>query len=215
MEGLGAQEYRPYASLYYEANNSLAYRNGWTGSLGANLTVIDTWSDLSEGAAIEPVTDNEGTSGNGFYNLTGYYASWFASNVQPKIDHDVLYYFYRKEPTNAVAPSQTSLAKLSFGTATNQIELLAFLTAPGTLTITINGQTYSQSAPAGMTSFMVPTAPGIPKFTLTRSGATVISLQSGPQIYGVAGLPSGIQDLTYWSGSASVSGVCTITPPNP
>jgi Glycosyl hydrolase family 71 len=215
MEGLGSQEYRPYASLYYEANNSLAYRNGWTGSLNANLTVIDTWSDLSEGAQIEPVTDLDGTSGNGYYNLTGYYTSWYASKVQPVIDHDVLYYFYRKEPTTAVAPSQTSLAKLSFGTATNEIELLAFLTAPGTLTVTIDGKTYSQSAPAGMTSFMVPTAPGIPKFSLVRNGAPVISFQSGPQIYGAGGLPTGIQDLTYWSGSASVSGVCSITPPDP
>jgi Glycosyl hydrolase family 71 len=215
MEGLGSQEYRPYASLYYEANNSLAYRNGWTGSMGADIALIDTWSDLSEGAAIEPVTDLEGTSGNGFYNLTGYYASMYATGVAPAITHDVLYYFYRKEPTTAVAPKQTSLAKLSFGTATNEIELLAFLTAPGTLTITIDGKTYTQSAPAGMTSFMVPTAPGTPTFSLVRSGAKVISFASGPLIYGAGGLPNGTQDLTYWSGSASAAGVCSITPPNP
>jgi len=44
--------------------------------------------------------------------------------------------------------------------AEDSIELLAFLTAPGVLKITIGGQSYVQSAPAGVTSFKIASQPG-------------------------------------------------------
>jgi len=89
--------------------------------------------------------------------------------------------------------------------------LLAFLTLPGTLTININGQNYTKDVPAGMTSFKVPSQPGIPLFTLARSGIPVFSFQGAIQIFAASGLPSGLIDLTYWSGSAAQSGICSLT----
>ena len=94
--------------------------------------------------------------------------------------------------------------------AEDNIELVAFLTAPGELKITIGGHTYTQSALAGTTSFKVPLQPGIPLFTLSRTGADVFSFNGGVQIYGAGGLPSQVQDLTYWSGSAAKSGICAL-----
>jgi hypothetical protein len=91
----------------------------------------------------------------------------------------------------------------------NEIELLAFLTAPGRLEITIGGHTFSESATGGMTSFRIPTQPGTPTFSLVREGNTAISFSAGPQIYGASGVPTDIQDLTYWSGSASASSTCS------
>jgi hypothetical protein len=88
--------------------------------------------------------------------------------------------------------------------------LVAFLTAPGTLKITIGGNTYTQNAAAGIASFKVPAQPGIPLFTLSRSGTDVFSFVGGVQIYGMSGIPSGVQDLTYWSGSAAKSGICSL-----
>jgi hypothetical protein len=38
----------------------------------------------------------------------------------------------------------------------------------------------------------------------------VFSFQGGVQIYGPTGLPSGVEDLTYWSGSASKTGICSL-----
>jgi hypothetical protein len=61
-----------------------------------------------------------------------------------------------------------------------------------------------------MASFNVPSQAGTPLFTLSRNGVDVFSFKGGVQIYGAAGLPSGVQDLTYWNGSASKSGVCSL-----
>jgi hypothetical protein len=94
--------------------------------------------------------------------------------------------------------------------ASDNIELLAFLTAPGEVTITIGGTTYTKSAQAGVTSFTIPMQPGVPQFALSRNGTQVFSFNGGVQIYGMSGIPSKVQDLTYWSGSASASGICAL-----
>jgi len=80
--------------------------------------------------------------------------------------------------------------------------------APGTFSI--GGRSFTQDAPAGISSFKVPTAPGNPQFALSRNGADIFSFQGPVQIYGASGLPSGVIDMTYWSGSASQSGVCAL-----
>jgi hypothetical protein len=129
---------------------------------------------------------------------------------QPPITHDVLYYFYRREPTDAASPSQSAPTQIRTGNPEDDIELLAFLTAPGVVKIAIGGQVFTQNAPAGMTSFKVHTAPGFPVFSLSRNGSDVVSFQGPVEIFGPAGIPSGVLDLTYWSGSASNSGVCSL-----
>jgi hypothetical protein len=122
----------------------------------------------------------------------------------------VLYYFYRREPSTAAGPAQSQLDKSVTGSTEDDIELVAFLTAPGVLKISIGGNSYTQNAAAGITTFKIPSQPGVPQFTLSRDGADVFSFEGGVQIYGLNGLPSGIQDLTYWSGSAAKSGVCSL-----
>jgi hypothetical protein len=214
MMPIDPQQYRPKDFVYWEAGNSSTMRNAWTSAIagGADWVQIVTWSDFSESGEIEPVTDAtlNTTIGTGFYNLNGYYAAWFLTGQQPAITHDVLYYFYRREPTDAAAHAQAQLDK-AIGTAgQDEIEVLAFLTAPGVVQISIGGQTFSQNAPAGMSSFKIPTQPGTPVFTLTRNEIQILSFAGGVQIYGHSGLPSGLLDLTYWSGSASQNGVCSL-----
>jgi hypothetical protein len=214
MMPVDPQQYRPKNYLFWEAGNSSAFRGAWTGSIqgDADWVQLVTWNDFSESGAVSPSTDTtlQRTIGTGYYNLTGYYAAWFLTGEQPRITHDVLYYFYRKEATSAAANAQSQKATIATGTAENDIELLAFLTSPGVLKVTIDGKTVTQNAPAGITSFKVPTAAGTPVFTLSRGGADVFSFQGGVQIYGAGGLPSGAQDLTYWSGSAAKSGICAL-----
>jgi hypothetical protein len=214
MMPVDPQQYRPKGFVYWEAGNSAALRGAWTDSIQGDADWIQlvTWNDLSESSTIEPVTDAtlQRNIGTGFYNLTGYYASWFLTGQQPKITHDVLYYFYRREPTTAVASAQSQLAKVYSGVATNYIELVGFLTSPGVLKITIGGKTYTQNAAAGIVSFKIPSQPGIPLFTLSRGSSDVFSFEGGVQIYGPGGLPSAVEDLTYWSGSAAKSGICAL-----
>ncbi len=214
MMPVDPQQYRPKDFAYWEAGNSAALRAAWSDSIqgDADWVQVVTWNDFSESSAIEPVTDAtlQRNIGTGFYNLTGYYASWFLTGQQPTITHDVLYYFYRREPVSGAATGQSQLDTIVTGTAANSIELLGFLTSPGVLKITIGGKTYTQNAAAGVVSFTIPSQPGIPLFALSRSGTDVFSFQGGVQIYGPSGLPSTVQDLTYWSGSAAKSGVCAL-----
>jgi len=217
MTPIDNQQYRPKNFLYWESSGSQAFRNGWNSAIagGADWVQDVTWNDFSESGQIEPYTDGtlRGDIGTGFYHLNAYYASWFLTGTQPQITKDVLYYVHRREPTNAAAPAQTKATTVVGSAGENDIELLAFLTAPGTLSITIGGHTTTKSAPAGITSFKVPLAAGTPKFSLARGGSTVISFNSGVQIYGASGLPGGTLDLTYWSGSATAAGTCSITLP--
>jgi hypothetical protein len=214
MMPVGPQQYRPKNYLFWEAGNSSAFRGAWTGSIqgDADWVQLVTWNDFSESAVTSPHTDStlQRTIGTGFYNLTGYYSAWFLTGQQPRITHDVLYYFYRKEATSAAAAAQGQRATIATGTAENSIELLGFLTSPGVLKITIGGKTVTQNAPAGIVSLKVPSLAGTPLFTLSRNGADVFSFHGGVQIYGASGLPSGVQDLTYWSGSAAKSGICAL-----
>ena len=214
MMPVDPQQYRPKDFIFWEAGNSAALRGAWTDSIQGDADWIQlvTWNDFSESSAIAPVTDAtlQRNIGTGFYNLTGYYASWFLTGQQPKITHDVLYYFYRREPTSATAGAQSQPGKIYSGVAENSIELLGFLTSAGVLKITIGGKTYTQNAAAGIVSFKIASQPGTPLFTLSRSGTDVFSFQGGVQIYGPSGLPSALQDLTYWSGSAAKSGICAL-----
>jgi hypothetical protein len=214
MMPVDPQQYRPKDSAYWEAGNSAAFRNAWMSSISGNADWVQlvTWSDFSESSQIEPYTDAtlRRDIGTGFYDLNGFYAAWFLTGKQPPITHDVLYYFYRREPTDAAGPGQSAPNKIVNSSPQDDIELLAFLTAPGELKITIGGHTSAQSAPAGITSFKVHTAPGTPIFSLSRGGAEVFSFQGPIQIYGQAGIPSGVIDMTYWSGSASQRGVCSL-----
>ncbi|HEX3951499.1 MAG TPA: glycoside hydrolase family 71 protein [Steroidobacteraceae bacterium] len=214
MTPVDPQQYRPKNFVYWEAGNSSAYRDAWLGSIQGDSDWIQlvTWNDFSESGAISPFTDAtlQRTIGTGYYNLTGYYSAWFLTGQQPRITHDVLYYFYRREATAAPASLQSKSAAIVTGSAENDIELLAFLTSPAVLKITIGGKTLTHNAAAGIVSFKVPSAAGIPTFTLTRSGTDVFSFKGGVQIYGAGGLPSGVQDLTYWNGSAAKSGICAL-----
>lgn len=212
MAGISGQDYRPKDYVFWESEGSLAYRDSWMGAIARNADWVQltTWNDFSESTQIEPYTDAEGSSGTGYFNLTGYYAAWFLTRKQPVITHDVLYYFYRKEPIDAAAPkaAKPTRAVPLFTPGKDLIELVGFLTAPGTLTVSIGGRHYTRNVGAGIQPFVVPLGEGTPHFSLSRGGTTLISFDGKPSIVGVEGLSSGYADLTYWSGSASVAGTC-------
>jgi hypothetical protein len=214
MMPVDPQQYRPKDAGFWEAENSEAFRSAWMSAITGKTDWVQivTWSDFSESSEIEPYTDATLARdiGTGYYDLNGFYSAWFLTGQQPVITHDVLYWFYRREPTNAASPAQSMPIHITNSTATNDIELVAFLTAPGTLKISIGQKDFQQSADAGITSFRVPLQPGVPTFSLIRNGSNVFSFKGGIQIYGTSGIPSGVLDLTYWSGSAAQGGRCSL-----
>ena len=60
--------------------------------------------------------------------------------------------------------------------------LLAFLTAPATLEVEVDGTTESTAAPAGIQALRVPLREGTPKFRIVRDGGTVAEVDSASPI---------------------------------
>jgi len=213
MSGISPQGYRPKEFHYWETDASLGYRSGWNAAIvqGADWIQLTTWNDFSETTQVAPYTNQLGYPGTGFYDLTGFYSAWFATQQQPTIRHDVLYYFYRRESVAAAAPNagQPTVSAPTNVPGADIIELVAFLTKPGTLLITIGTDTVSKAVDAGLQTLTAPLAPGQPQFSLMRDGATRISITGTPMIYGDSGLPNGFTDLTYWSGSGSSVASCS------
>ncbi len=149
------QDVRTRNCIYWESHNSDTFRMTWNLAMqdSSDWVFVDTWSDYTEQAQA-PST----AIGYAFYDLNTYYIQWFKTGQQPPIVRDVLYYVYRKHHTN-VTPVKGSIwtAQTAGGIATtNEIEVLAFLKDSATLQIDIGNQHYTQSAPAGITSFKVP-----------------------------------------------------------
>jgi hypothetical protein len=177
---IASQDYRPSHKTLWEAANSEAFRSQWENAIttGADWGILNTWSDFTEQAQM-PAT----RIGFSFYDLNAYYVTWFKTGKAPAIKRDVLYYFYRRQRSDAKQQlGKTPSFRLQDernGTnmPKNDIEMVAFLAQPGELVIHVNGQTYTQKAPAGLTSFKAPMAKDgeyVPRFELRRNGKTVI-----------------------------------------
>jgi hypothetical protein len=171
------QDVRTRGCLFWESANSDTLRKTWTTAMQdqSDWVFLYTWSDYSE-QAMAPST------AIGFmpHDLNTYYAQWFKTGHQPPITRDVLYYSYRRHHLDtAPARGRTWECKLAGGIEPrNEIELLAFLTEPGTLRIEAAGQAHTMDVPAGITSFKVPLPAGrtfAPSFRLDRAGRTVVS----------------------------------------
>lgn len=195
MQPVLTQQFRPKDAKFWESSGFDTFRNGFTAAIRDNSQYIQiiTWSDFSESGQVQPYTDGtlNPNIGTAFYDLTAYYASWFASGVQPQITQDTLYWCHRRMASTALHPNQPTPFTVVGNPEVDNIELLAFLTEPATLSI--NGSTLQ--APAGITSFKTPASPGKPFFSVTRS-------YTGPlEIVGPEGSQAGTLDMTYWCGS--------------
>lgn len=212
MAGISPQGYRPKAYIYWESQGSRAYRDTWEDIIetNANAVQLTTWNDFAESTQVSPYTDMYGTSGTGYYNLTGYYATWFLTGKQPEIKRDVLYYFHRKQGISAPTPNlqQSLKSKPIHIWGKDMIDVVAFLTAPATVKVTINNTAHTEELSAGLQGFTVPLQEGKPHFKLIRDDQTIINFESDAYIYGQQGMPSGYGDLTYWSGGATENGTC-------
>lgn len=200
MAPVAPQDSRPKSRAFWEPEGSGLFRESWRVARegGADWVQVITWNDYAEGSEIAPSTGIQ----YAYYDLTAYYGTWFKTGKQPPITRDVLYYFHRIMP--AATQAQSTQQQGSFQARDGEppadiIELLAFLTEPGTLEIEIGGKTYKQEAKAGITSFTVPLAPGRPRFRLLRGGTVVIDFASAFEIRSKVEF----QDFLYRAGSSS------------
>ncbi|WPJ96129.1 glycoside hydrolase family 71 protein [Coraliomargarita algicola] len=184
MAPVRPQDFRPKNKMGYEGLNSALFREQWDTALNepdASMVQIISWNDYSEATEITPSTHTR----YAFYDLAAYYVSWFKNEQQPAIIRDALYYFYRVQPHDAEPSSAYQDGPFVFSaqdTPQSEIELLAFLTSPGTIEITINGQTTSSAVGSGIQSLTVPLQAGVPSFRLIRNGSTVMEMKGNWEI---------------------------------
>lgn len=186
MSPVAPQDSRPKDLAFTEASNSRAFRAQWEATIHGNADWVQlvTWNDYSEDSEIAPSSKTQ----NAFYDLSGYYTTWFKTGTQPPIVRDAVYYFHRAHSLDpAVAPPnlglQDHVLEPMEGTpASNEIEVVGFLTAPGSLEIAIGGQVHRRDVGAGIQSFTIPLEEGTPTFRIVRGGITVAEVASATPI---------------------------------
>jgi hypothetical protein len=176
MAPVRPQDFRPKSYLGFEAHNTALFRRMWSIAIDgqADWVQLITWNDYSEASEIAPSTCTQYM----LYDLTAYYTAWFKLGTPPKIKRDALYYTYRVQRTDAKPDpeKQSKPFRVRGARPYDEIELLALLTAPGTLEIAIGDTVKRQDVEAGLQTLRVPLQSGTPVFRLIRGGKTAMEV---------------------------------------
>lgn len=208
VEPLRPQDMRPYAPGYWEAKNTQMISAGMAEAISnsADWVQVITWNDYYENSGAEP-----GTGVQYLYaDLISYYIEWFKLGSAPTIVRDVIYYSHRIEKLNvtysAVLQTKGPITRNGSDAGTDNIELLAFLTATADLEIEVNGvvTATSNGAAAGiqrLTAAMptVATSAGAIILRIKRSGVTIVSVASAFPVY----TSVNFQDFAYRGGCSA------------
>jgi hypothetical protein len=178
MMPVAPQDMRPKSSTAREAENTKLYRTMWEQAVtqDADWVQVITWNDYSESTEIAPSSE----TGYVFYDLTAYNVAIFKTGHRPAVRRDAIYAVYRNQPTDAEMTRQKlGCSFIPAGSESNRIEMLAFLTAPAVLSVSMGSGHVDQATQAGLQFLSVPLQSGTPRFTIFRHSKPVISLM-GP-----------------------------------
>lgn len=196
MQPVAPQDARPKDRFFFEAAGSLSFRMQWEGAIrgGADWVQVVTWNDYSESSEIAPSTG----TGHGFYDLTAWYAAWFKTGAAPPVARDGLIAIHRVQRSDVRLRRQAAPWRNRGNEPTrDEIEVLAFLTAPGEVEIACGGERVRQPAAAGMTALRAPLRIGRPTIRLLRDGAATLILDSPWEVVAEADF----QDVLYRTAS--------------
>jgi hypothetical protein len=183
MQPVAAQDERPYAGIYLEADNTENFRDTWNAAIsdGADWVMFPTWNDYSENTEISPSTG----IGWSFLDLASYYLTRFKTGEWPAIVRDVIYVSHRVQFANTppeTSGGKTSLMRLVSAPASSpsrdDVEVLSFLTATSTIEVDIGGSTQQVVASAGESASLSPLAPGQISAQVVRNGQVITSVAS-------------------------------------
>jgi hypothetical protein len=186
----GDIRYGRAGNIAYEQKGSQTLRINWEEAIttGADWAQLNTWNDIGEHAAFYPNTAQQFA----VYDLSAYYIAWFKTGAPPPITRDGLYYFHR---IARVPPAP----QLRFGSWANEVEAVAFLTAPATVEIVTDAGTSRSDFPAGVHVLSAPLpASGKPRFRIVRNGAIVAEVGSA---FAIRPMPER-NDVVYRSGGS-------------
>ncbi|MEC8011623.1 MAG: endo-1,3-alpha-glucanase family glycosylhydrolase [Pseudomonadota bacterium] len=196
MFPVSVQDFRPKSFFYQEAHNFNLMLNSWFKAIESNsgLVHLITWNDYSENSHMAPSLHN----GDTLLSLNSFFIQWFKTGKMPIIARDAVFYSYRKHSTDVSPNVQLEGFKLyNSDSPNNRIQALVFSTAPGILTIKINGEVKAiQDVPSGMSEVSIPLEAGVPSFVLSRSGEQIINVKGKTLIVDHVDF----QDLSYYFG---------------
>src|SRR5262249_9402669 len=179
---------------YFEFDGGEGIQTQWA-SIIANRpdwVEINTWNDFSESTYVSPV-DNAGSyfpdlmsprryCHSAYLELSKRFITWYKSGASPTNNTDLLCYFSRTHPKNAVALDTNDVPVTWWvGDAQDRLYTTTFLTAPSQLEISSGGTVTTNSLPAGWSNFRTSFSSGSQTFTVRRSGLQVLSVK-GPDI---------------------------------
>jgi hypothetical protein len=202
MQPVAFEDTRSYDGRFWESSNSSLLRQSLESAINNNADwiVLNTWNDYTE-SWISPSQER----GYAPTDVASYYFDWFKSGKAPTIARDAIYWFHRSHRTDAPF-TNTVIGRNGSGMkmyvpngspASNDVEMVAFLTAPAKLTIRQGNTIRTMDAGTGVVSFKVPMIAGTtPNFTIERNGKVVKSTTSNTPIEAKVSY----QDMMYHAG---------------
>ncbi|KAK9446225.1 alpha-1,3-glucanase [Metarhizium brunneum] len=194
---------------------------------GFPMLEIVTWNDYGESHYVGPLKSPHYDDGNskwvndmphdGWLDLSKPFIAAYkagATSINNYIKEDKIIYWYRRTlrtldcdstDTTAGRPANNNSGNYFMGrpdgwqTMDDVVYVVSFLTQPGTITVQSGGQSKTENAPSGAHIFTVPAGVGQQKFSLTRSGNTVLSGTSLMDIANVC--PCGIYNFNAYVGT--------------
>lgn len=173
---------------YYEDMGGEGIATVWQDIIqnsGTQWVEIGTWNDYGESSYVTDASRSDiiNLCGCGFQDeyhgaymqLIRHYADWFRAGVEPTIDRDALFAFYRTAPMDAVAPNARPIS-LFVGDVLDDIYVTTELTAPATLTVTTGGSVQTFEVTGGIQHIRVPFQTGPQSFELDRDGDVITSV---------------------------------------
>ena len=170
------QDSRAKYGLAAEAEGSMSLTEAFKAGIdgGASGVHVMTWNDYSEATELQPSTATRFA----YYDIAAYYIAWFKTGAPPVIERDGFVGLHRRQ---LFRPGNRALGKpwkMRGRPRVDIVEMTAFLTAPAELAITSGGQTFRQSAPAGLQRFTAPAAVGPVSMSIVRKGTVVARCRS-------------------------------------
>ncbi|WP_336205187.1 endo-1,3-alpha-glucanase family glycosylhydrolase [Nonomuraea sp. LPB2021202275-12-8] len=185
MAPAALEDVRPRDKRYWEPSNSGTLRQSFVKAQegGADIISLLTWNDYAE-SWLAPSVER----GYAPMDLVAYYTTWFKTGKYPAVERDALYYFHRSHHTDApFDKTKQTIGPIAIpygDKATNDVELVAFLKEPGTISIKQGTDVQTKEVTtAGMVSFKAPLKPGTtPVFELKRGGKVIQTVKSNTPI---------------------------------
>ena len=194
MHPVAVQDARPKAQVYWEAGNSATLRATWTNAIKskADLVMLLTWNDYSEGTAFAPSLRH----GYSLLDLNSYYLSWYRTGKAPKVARETVFISHRVH-SYTLAPSlgyPNVMKPLGGYAPRDTIEVVTTLKKAAEVRILVDGSRYvTYKAKAGVYVKTVGLRTGQISAQFVRSGKVLGTAATGEAV--VSTRP--VQDLDY------------------